>query len=187
MSSEEDGAKLADFLASFHDDEYLYLPGVGWLTVKRYAAYEGSSPRSGEALNVPKKRIPFFNADPELLRALDGVPTENKTFANELDRYFDALHPAHDAHADPELHESFTVVRFQWSDEIANEIRRELVASGRAEVPILGVFEVVEKPGRPGVNPDNGEPILVPPRKIVRLTTSPEMRAILAQEVAPRR
>jgi nucleoid DNA-binding protein len=187
MLSEENGAKLADFLVNCHDEEYLYLPGVGWLTVKRYAAYTGRSPRTGEALAVPKKRIPFFNADPELLRGLDGIPTANNTFANEFERYFDALHPEHDAHADPELQESFTVVRFQWSDEIANEIRRELVASGSAEVPILGVFEVVQKPARPGVNPDSGEAIQVPPRTIVRLTTSPQMRAVLAQEVAPGR
>jgi nucleoid DNA-binding protein len=178
--SVEDGQRLVDFLVTCDDDQWLYLPGVGWLTAKRYRAYTGRSPRTGEPLPLPEKRLPFFNADPELYRALEGRPTAAKSFTDERARYFDALHPDYEANPDPTLEESFTVARFPWSDEMADEIRQCLLSVGKAVVPDLGVFEIVARPGRPGVNPQTGEAIEIPPRRVARFTSAPQAKERLS-------
>ena len=39
----EGGEQVGDFLVACAKDEWLYLPGVGWLTVKQYQPYQGPS------------------------------------------------------------------------------------------------------------------------------------------------
>ena len=72
--------------------------------------------------------------------------------------------------------ERFTIQRPPWADLLAATILRHLVAEGRVEVDRLGLFEIVEKPGRPGANPDTGERIQIPARKVVRFSAAPELK-----------
>lgn len=39
--------------------------------VKEYAGYDGRNPNSGDTINVPPKRLPFFKAGKELLDTLN--------------------------------------------------------------------------------------------------------------------
>lgn len=173
-------ANVVSFLAACGRDEWLYLPGVGWFTANRYKPYVA---RDRQASAAPAEQVlPFFNADPELDRALNGVPTTGKSFPDERARYFHALHPdLDDPSADPTLEESLTVQRFPWAEAMSDEIRRAIIADGCAEVPGFGTFEVVEKAGRPGVNPDTGEDIRIPPRRFVRFRASNELKKRLSE------
>jgi nucleoid DNA-binding protein len=175
--------RLVRFLLACRHDEWLYLPGTGWLTAKHYHPYEGPNPRTGERMKAPGKFLPHFNADPELYRALDGLPPSDTSFPDEFARYFHALHPDLDGpSADPTLEESFTVARFPWAEEISEEIGRAIVAGGRAELPGFGTFILVEKPGRSGVNPDTGERIQIPPRRLLRFNASDELKHRLSEK-----
>ena len=40
--------------------EGIEIRGYGSFTVRRYEAYEGRNPRTGKAVSVPEKRLPFF-------------------------------------------------------------------------------------------------------------------------------
>lgn len=40
--------------------------GFGSFTVREYKAYEGRNPRTGDVVNVEKKRLPFFRVGKEL-------------------------------------------------------------------------------------------------------------------------
>ena len=66
-------------------------------------------------------------------------------------------------------------------DAIAGAIRARLADGREAEVAGLGTFEIVEKPGRPGRDPDTGAPIHVPSRRIVRFVPSPQLKQRLSR------
>jgi integration host factor subunit alpha len=172
------GDEIGDFLAACAKDEWLYLPGVGWLTTIRYLPYQGHDPRTGVAVSVPAKHSPFFRPDPELLGTLNGLPPSGRSFSDEHARYLHASHPEDDQ--DPG-EESFMVRRPPWVEPVAAAIRRHLAEGTHVEVSAIGRFEVVEKPGRPGRNPDTGEPIRIPPRRIVRFSASLQLEQRLSQ------
>jgi integration host factor subunit beta len=46
--------------------EGIEIRGYGSFTVRRYDAYEGRNPRTGKAVSVPEKRLPFFKVGKEL-------------------------------------------------------------------------------------------------------------------------
>ena len=46
--------------------EGIEIRGYGSFTVRRYEAYEGRNPRTGKAVSVPEKRLPFFKVGKEL-------------------------------------------------------------------------------------------------------------------------
>jgi nucleoid DNA-binding protein len=174
--------RVVDFLVQCRRDEWLYLPGVGWLTATHYLPYEGRNPRTGEPTKVPGKYLPTFHVDPELHRAMEGLPPSGRSFPDEFARYLHARHPDLEDHPDPTLEESFTVVRFPWMDEIAEAIRRYVLDARAADVPGLGAFEVTQDPGRPGVNPDTGERIRIPPRLVVRFKASDHLKLRLSEK-----
>jgi DNA-binding protein HU-beta len=173
----EGGDALGELLVGCADGDVLYLAGVGWLSTRHYAAYQGRSPQTGDPVPVPSKRLPFLSADPALTRALNGLPPPPGSFADERARYLDAMRP--DGDEDP-VAASLTVARPRWLDPLGEAIRRHLVEEGRAEVSAIGTFEVVEKPGRAGYDPDTGERIQIPARRVLRFRASPALKHRLA-------
>jgi nucleoid DNA-binding protein len=168
---------LLRVLSTSPDDRWVVLPGVGWLAVKHYRAYEGRNPRTGAAVSVPDKRLPFFTTDPELDRALRGLPPSGVAFADERTRYLRAIRPDGNAYEDRE--DAATVTRTPGAEAVADRIRSRLVAGEAADIAGLGVFDVVEKPSRRGANPETGEPIIVPARRVVRFLASELLKARL--------
>jgi len=157
-------------------DAWVVLPGVGWLTVKHYKAYEGRNPRTGDPVSVPDKRLPFFTVDPELYRALVGSPSSGVSFADERARYLHAIRP--DSNEDEDDDEDpATVTRTPGAETIADTIRGRLCAGEPADIPGLGVFDVLEKPSRRGADPETGEEITVPARRIVRFLVAETLKA----------
>jgi integration host factor subunit beta len=48
------------------DSEGIEIRGFGSLTVRPYKPYEGRNPRTGQPVEVPAKRLPFFKVGKEL-------------------------------------------------------------------------------------------------------------------------
>src|SRR5213593_2019270 len=53
-------------VAAMKRGEGVELRGFGSFTVREYKGYEGRNPRSGEAVKVQQKRLPFFKVGKEL-------------------------------------------------------------------------------------------------------------------------
>ena len=45
--------------------------GFGSFVVKEYKAYQGRNPKTGEAISVPPKKLPFFKVGKELKERVD--------------------------------------------------------------------------------------------------------------------
>ena len=57
--------------------EGIEIRGLGSFTVREYKAYEGRNPRTGEAVDVQPKRLPFFKVGKDLrerVNAAAGTP-----------------------------------------------------------------------------------------------------------------
>jgi integration host factor subunit alpha len=167
---------LVDALSTSPRDRWVVLPGVGWLSVKRYRAYE-RRPRTEPSDPVPDTRLPFFTSDPELDRALAGLPPSGVAFADERARYLRAIRP--DGNDEEDDEDPATVIRTPGAEAIAGRIRKHLLAGEAADVPGLGVFDVIEKSSRQGADPETGEPIIVPARRLVRFLVAEVLKARL--------
>jgi integration host factor subunit beta len=64
-------------------DEGIEIRGFGSFTVRRYKAYEGRNPRTGELVHVAPKRLPFFKVGKELRERVNGVYVANEMRARE--------------------------------------------------------------------------------------------------------
>lgn len=51
--------------------ERIELRGVGSFVVKNYDPYVGRNPKTGEGIQVPSKKLPFFKAGKELKEKVD--------------------------------------------------------------------------------------------------------------------
>jgi nucleoid DNA-binding protein len=174
----EGGEQVADFLVACPEREWLHLPGVGWLTVKRYQPYQGPSALTAAPDPAAAKHLPFFTVDPEMARALNGLEPLGKSFRDERARFVHALHPHSPA---ARRTERVAVRRPPWVDPIGDAICRRLLEAGSAELAGLGTFTVQEKPARPGQNPEHGEAILIPARRFLRFSASQPLKQRLAE------
>jgi integration host factor subunit beta len=52
--------------AALERDEGIEIRGYGSFTVRKYGQYDGRNPRTGKAVSVPAKRLPFFKVGKEL-------------------------------------------------------------------------------------------------------------------------
>jgi nucleoid DNA-binding protein len=158
---------LAQALVASAAEEWLALPGVGWLTVKEYKAYEGRNPRTGEKVMVGAKRMLFFTVDRALYAALDPAPSGAPPSA------------PHEDEDEDEGEDDVRERRTPGAEGLAEMIRTRLCAGERADLPGLGAFDLLDKPARPGFDPETGSPIIVPARRVVRFTVADELTARL--------
>ena len=56
--------------------ERIEIRGFGSLIVKTYDPYIGRNPKTGEQVQVPAKRLPFFKVGKELKERVDGRTSE---------------------------------------------------------------------------------------------------------------
>ncbi len=52
--------------------ERIEIRGFGSFEIRSYKAYEGRNPRTGSAVNVKPKRLPFFKVGKELKERING-------------------------------------------------------------------------------------------------------------------
>ena len=101
----------------------LYLDDVGWFQLRRYEAYEGRNPRTGERVFVPAKSLLMFTPDGNLLSVLNGRPRED-------------LGDPTDGAPDVVIH------RHDWARPIANRILEELFTTGVSQIAGFGTLRV---------------------------------------------
>jgi integration host factor subunit beta len=64
--------------AALERGEGIEIRGYGSFTVRHYEAYDGRNPRTGKAVSVPEKRLPFFKVGKELKALVNhGVAVED--------------------------------------------------------------------------------------------------------------
>lgn len=47
--------------------------GFGSFVVKEYDSYQGRNPKTGQRIDVPKKKLPFFKVGKELKERIDSI------------------------------------------------------------------------------------------------------------------
>jgi integration host factor subunit beta len=57
--------------AGLRDGRRIEIRGFGTFTMREYSGYMGRNPRTGETVNVPPKRLPFFKVGKELRDAVN--------------------------------------------------------------------------------------------------------------------
>ena len=51
---------------SLKNNERIEIRGFGSFSVRRYGAYKGRNPKTGEIVDVPPKKLPFFKVGKEM-------------------------------------------------------------------------------------------------------------------------
>jgi integration host factor subunit beta len=75
--TEKKAAEIVDlmfkgFINEFKNGGRIEIRGFGAFTVREYKAYKGKNPKTGDAVNVKPKRLPFFKVGKELKKMVDG-------------------------------------------------------------------------------------------------------------------
>ena len=58
---------------SLKKGEGIEIRGFGSFTVREYGAYKGRNPKTGEIVDVPPKRLPFFKVGKELKERVNSI------------------------------------------------------------------------------------------------------------------
>ena len=62
---------------SLERGERIEVRGFGTFTVRNYKSYKGRNPRTGEIVDVPPKRLPFFKVGRELKKMVNMEQTDS--------------------------------------------------------------------------------------------------------------
>ncbi len=65
------GAFFDAFIEAMLQDERIEIRGFGSFMNKNYDAYVGRNPKTGERIQVPEKKLPFFKVGKELKQRVD--------------------------------------------------------------------------------------------------------------------
>ena len=65
-------------VAALERDEGIEIRGFGSFSVREYKSYSGRNPRTGKAVSVPPKRLPFFKVGKGLRALINGEPVEEE-------------------------------------------------------------------------------------------------------------
>jgi nucleoid DNA-binding protein len=132
-------------------DRYVTLPRVGRFKLQALSPYQ---PGVGVSTEVTKFDV-FWSVHPSLLAELNGDPPAAGTQGV--------------AKPDPLALKEFAV-----------ELRESILKDGEVEVPAFGHFLVKTMESRRGINPQTGEEIQIPPRKVVTFKKAPGLRERIA-------
>lgn len=64
---------------SLKKDDRIEIRGFGSFVNRSYGSYKGRNPKTGEMVNVPSKRVPFFKVGKELKEKVDSGEAVKKT------------------------------------------------------------------------------------------------------------
>ena len=64
-------------------DDRIEIRGFGSFVNRSYESYQGRNPKTGQVVQVPPKRVPFFNVGKELKEMVDYDSTATKPAAGE--------------------------------------------------------------------------------------------------------
>ncbi len=81
-------------IEALKQDERIEIRGFGSFENRYYGAYVGRNPKTGEAINVGKKRLPFFKVGKELKERVNSGHTINPTLDDDDDEDDDDVAPS---------------------------------------------------------------------------------------------
>ena len=61
-----------EMTSALKNDDKIEIRGFGSFVVKKYKAYMGRNPKTGENIEVKEKKLPFFKVGRELKNRVDG-------------------------------------------------------------------------------------------------------------------
>jgi len=64
-------------MESLEKGERIEVRGFGTFTLRNYKSYKGRNPRTGEIVDVPPKRLPFFKVGRELKKMVNMEQTDS--------------------------------------------------------------------------------------------------------------
>ena len=64
---------LQTIIDSLTSDGRVEIRGFGAFTVRKYKSYDGRNPKTGEKIEVPEKKLPFWKTGLELRQRVDGL------------------------------------------------------------------------------------------------------------------
>ena len=63
---------FGEMTEALKSDDKIEIRGFGSFIVKKYKAYKGRNPKTGESIEVKEKKLPFFKVGRELKNRVDG-------------------------------------------------------------------------------------------------------------------
>jgi nucleoid DNA-binding protein len=127
-------ARLADEIVKLAPEQVLALPDLGWLQMKRYPAYQGRNPRTGEPVAVPELRLPYWYW---------ATGPWDRHLTDERRRFLTVLH-RDDSQAIADEDPAIQVSRFSWADATCEAAAHELATNGTTTLAGIGTFTVEE-------------------------------------------
>ena len=71
---------IFDMMAdSLRKDDRIEIRGFGSFVNRSYGSYQGRNPKTGQVVQVPPKRVPFFKVGKELKEMVDYDASRNET------------------------------------------------------------------------------------------------------------
>jgi nucleoid DNA-binding protein len=151
--------RLINYIEAMRPEEVVYLDDLGWFPLQYYKAYEGRNPRTGERIFVPHKALVLFQADPNLIAALNGRPRQDL--------------------GDPAVGAPGVVIhRLDWARSLARHAVDSLAANGVTEIAGFGTLRIEQRE----VEYDLGRPTVTEHRVFWEM--SEQLRTRLASAVA---
>ena len=74
MADEIVNSLFQEMTRALLEDDRIEIRGFGSFVVRYYEPYTGRNPRTGEKINVPPKKLPFFKVGKELRERIDSKP-----------------------------------------------------------------------------------------------------------------
>ncbi len=72
-------------IQSLEKGERIEIRGFGAFTLRRYGSYKGRNPKTGEIVDVPPKKVPFFKVGKELKVMVNkGVVSKEQPDSSEV-------------------------------------------------------------------------------------------------------
>ncbi len=71
MADEIVNSLFQEMTRALLEDDRIEIRGFGSFVVRYYEPYTGRNPRTGEKINVPPKKLPFFKVGKELRERID--------------------------------------------------------------------------------------------------------------------
>ncbi len=87
----------------------------------------------------------------------------------------DLANVVYELHGGLTRHEAAEVV-----DTILKTVKSRLREGQPVRIQNFGVFEVTQRPGRPGVDPSNGRPIYIPPQRGLSFRPADRLKRLVA-------
>jgi integration host factor subunit beta len=71
---------------SLRQGERIEIRGFGTFQVRSYKGYQGRNPKTGNPVEVPPKRLPFFKVSKNLAAEVNGSQAKNLEMVHQKDR-----------------------------------------------------------------------------------------------------